>query len=1095
MNAFTHLRHSLLSNRSVAYSITLLLLIAAFLVVGVPGEPWTAWAADGEWTDPAGDVSLPNADIIGGSVTVAGDVIDFRVQFQADPYPYTATHLLGWCLDMDQNQATGTACGSGEHRGADKVLGLAGGLGALDTGNFSGPPSLDICSIGSYDPNSRTIRLLIPLSYFDGDSSFRYLVTSGFGGSGGANDWVPNTSSFDTSQGYLTSQAGELLPFEGRPLCQRPPTLEVGPTDLGFVTVQGQGDPAPQLLSIGDGGTGPLNWTASEDVAWLELSATGGKTPAQIQVSANTNGLELGAYTGHITVSSDNARQGTPQTIYVSLVVNPVAPQASRACPARRAGRLVTSGSNMEPEQSPYLQWYEYFGEHSFSASDTIKLSFVIVPFDLGLTIVGLDEIGGQTGYSLNFTDGLINGVMPYTAGAWNTVEADYNFATRHYVLTVNGKSSAPIPIHPSVTPTVQAFRVFSLFAGQVTSAWIDSISVVKLSGSASTLYFGATFDDGRIYEPSPGTIQSAYPPGSLPLPVSCGGIPPVLQISPAELEFTAVEGDARLDAQSFSISNGGGGHLNWTASEGIDWLNLSSSGGTAPSAIQATATSSGLSAGEYSGPITIFGDDAQGSPKIINVHLHVKPSLPIVLAAASGYDNIRLDWNPTNNPYVTSYSVERSTGQSGDFAPIAAVSDTTYLDEDSALQGGTEYCYRVVAQQSDGNPVKESDVDCATAGRLDLWVPDTWAAPGQTAVVPVKIRNAAGLRLAAGDIWLNYDGTAIDLLDISKTPMTADYTWGYAITSTSTYSQARIAAISDPPPMLYGSGSLFWLTSRVTGSEGQTSTVAFQEFIAGLGGTALYAPEDLAHPIPLQIQNGVFHVASGHLLGDLNGDGVIQATDAYLALQVASGEFIPVAEQRLAGDVNGDDRVDAADVSMILYYAAHGVWPQPPTPGAQGMQAQAGGTAQLSLDDVHGAPGADVRTDLRAENLSDWTGAEVLITYDPRLVAGITGVEAGQLASGLALQYHDEGDGLLRIELAGNEPVSGSGVLATIAMQIAPNVSCGKTSPLALADVRLNDMAGRDFATSALQQMIVRESADLYADLCTYLPFVVNRH
>jgi hypothetical protein len=205
----------------------------------------------------------------------------------------------------------------------------------------------------------------------------------------------------------------------------------------------------------------------------------------------------------------------------------------------------------------------------------------------------------------------------------------------------------------------------------------------------------------------------------------------------------------------------------------------------------------------------------------------------------------------------------------------------------------------------------------------------------------------------------------------------------------------------------------------------------------------------------------------------------------------------MPVAEQRLAGDVTGDDRVDAADASMILYYAVHATWPQPPAAGAQGIggvAAQAGDTVRFSLDDAHSSPGAIVRTNLRAETLSDWAGGEVLVTYDPRMVAGVTGINAGPLASGYTLHYYDEGDGLLRIELAGDEPVSGSGVLATISMRVASSVSCGKTSPLTLADARLNDTAGRDFATSALQRTIVRESADLYTDLCVYLPLVKKK-
>ncbi|MDE7094033.1 MAG: hypothetical protein K2O52_03865, partial [Oscillospiraceae bacterium] len=63
-------------------------------------------------------------------------------------------------------------------------------------------------------------------------------------------------------------------------------------------------------------------------------------------------------------------------------------------------------------------------------------------------------------------------------------------------------------------------------------------------------------------------------------------------------------------------------------------------------------------------------------------------------------------------------------------------------------------------------------------------------------------------------------------------------------------------------------------------------------------------------------------------LLGDANGDGIIDAEDATLVLQhsasVGSGlEDILTEEQQKYADVNEDDIVDSEDATQILIYSA----------------------------------------------------------------------------------------------------------------------------------------------------------------------------
>ena len=57
--------------------------------------------------------------------------------------------------------------------------------------------------------------------------------------------------------------------------------------------------------------------------------------------------------------------------------------------------------------------------------------------------------------------------------------------------------------------------------------------------------------------------------------------------------------------------------------------------------------------------------------------------------------------------------------------------------------------------------------------------------------------------------------------------------------------------------------------------------------------------------------------------MGDLDGDGKIQAADALTALKAATGSVELTADQAVRANVDGKDGVTAVDALQILHRAA----------------------------------------------------------------------------------------------------------------------------------------------------------------------------
>lgn len=109
----------------------------------------------------------------------------------------------------------------------------------------------------------------------------------------------------------------------------------------------------------------------------------------------------------------------------------------------------------------------------------------------------------------------------------------------------------------------------------------------------------------------------------------NCGsnGVRPALVASLDNDLFVAVQGSVTNPMPAnLTVTNGGGGVLDFTASSDSAWLSVTPTSGSAPANLTVSATIGSLAPDTYTGHVTVTDAKAQGSPKTITVTFVVGP-------------------------------------------------------------------------------------------------------------------------------------------------------------------------------------------------------------------------------------------------------------------------------------------------------------------------------------------------------------------------------------------------------------------------------------------------------------------------------------
>ena len=243
--------------------------------------------------------------------------------------------------------------------------------------------------------------------------------------------------------------------------------------------------------------------------------------------------------------------------------------------------------------------------------------------------------------------------------------------------------------------------------------------------------------------------------------------LPPVpeLSVHPLSLEFVSVNGSTPA-SQSLSIANAGMGVLTWTASSNVDWMSLDTTAGTAPDIVSVSVNASDLKEGVFTGSLTITGEGAVSSPRIIPVIFDVSEakgqisvnsnidSATFVINGSGTYSGSGKKWDVKNAPAGT-YYIQFNSVQ----GYITPSYQSQTLEAKGKITFHGEYIKTVVQEEEQEGEKEYVNIITgagsmeANTGRVKVYDPDGM----ESGVAFQAHENGFGVNVAAGDI--NNDG------------------------------------------------------------------------------------------------------------------------------------------------------------------------------------------------------------------------------------------------------------------------------------------------------------------------------------------------
>ncbi len=473
--------------------------------------------------------------------------------------------------------------------------------------------------------------------------------------------WGAGAHIIHAEDAILHKSASFTVFVTGQGISLRPSHLLFSPNAINL----GSGDQATntsQIVTLSNTSGGQISWQATASQPWLLLSPKSGtlsyNQEMNIEVAADRSNLKVGTYAAGLVFNSNTGQATLP----VKMIVTQLQPghkAVLQLTPALLSFTGTDGGANplsqeiavSNPGVLP-LQW------SATSVTNDGSNWLSIYPLS-GTVAKGSSQPVAISVNTSTMLPGVYSGSL--TFASQGVVTAKDSPQTIFVSLIVLPQCS--IQISPGGLTFASAFlqpsptgKVISLGVSQGCSAALPWSTTVTTSSGGRWLSIGPT---GGVTPANPvvnvnstglksgvynGSILFNWPAGtqSLPITFTIGqATTPIVAAAPATIALSGVIGQTVPLTQTVTITNPGGGTLAWHASSatttGGAWLAISPVTGTIPPHLSSLITVTGaglgtLTAGTYTGAITIVGTDSvghpvYGSPISIPVNLVVQAS------------------------------------------------------------------------------------------------------------------------------------------------------------------------------------------------------------------------------------------------------------------------------------------------------------------------------------------------------------------------------------------------------------------------------------------------------------------------------------
>lgn len=434
------------------------------------------------------------------------------------------------------------------------------------------------------------------------------------------------------------------------------PVLEVNPLNLDFNAPISSPAPAPQTVSIRNAGGSSLDWSLSvtNSSTWLTVTPTSGtgilpgvtQDPA-FTVSVNAGVLGVGTYSDTIVVSCPTAGVASVSIpVTFTLDSNPVidvtpltltfnAPEGGPD-PAIQTVAVSNQGGGTMPWLSHLLNGSTWVsmnvtsGNTPAGSSDTVQVQ---------VSVAGL--VAGTYSEALVFDDG---------TGTIEAVFVTLNVLDANTLQLTPNSLSFNIPVGGA--PDSQTVKLQNVGGAITALTWAASsgASWLTVAPTGGSLGPAASTDLTITANPS-GLAAGAYV-GEITVTGNATNSPqvisvslnviavPQLQVSPLNLTFDVPENGA-ASQQTVTVEDvGGGANLLFTTSANQAWLGVTPASGSLATGqsgvLTVTATPGALTAGTYTGLVTVTSSNGLNSPQSVFVTMNVVATPKMDLSSTS---------------------------------------------------------------------------------------------------------------------------------------------------------------------------------------------------------------------------------------------------------------------------------------------------------------------------------------------------------------------------------------------------------------------------------------------------------------------------